>query len=547
MATYGTDLTLISDCYTGTQTVVEMGTPYALGNIGAIDAENFIEGAGCITQETKNAVNVGASVAFNNLSGITFSSSPNDVLFIWMYFAVGADLYTYANDGHVVIVGSSTTAYDVFAVSGSDRTPNPRGGWYNYAVDPTLPPTTAYGGGSTAHQYFGSGVSMLNKIAKGNPHAIDAIRYGRGEIYCTGTGCTFAGMAAENDDNITNQNRWGLFQDVGGSYLWKGLMSFGQSGTSATFSHTGATIAIDDMLHVYSDFNKIEFHNASTDVTLSNITFNSLSTVSPGDFEMIDNATVSLTTCTFNNMNTFVFDSGATNIGCTWNGCGLITAGGASFKDSSVLSPTVATDIGAIYQDVAYTDTYLDGMTISKGTNAHHAIDFGTAVTDNLTLRNIEFTGFGSTDDSNDSTVRFLATSGSLTLSLIGCTVDGADASLSNFSVDDAIGTLTVTVSIDPVDINISVEDADKVAIQDAQVGVFLLDSPFTELMNEDSAAGTGLATESYGGSLPVDISWRVRKSDELDNPRYKARSGTGEITSNGFSLTVTMEENTFL
>jgi hypothetical protein len=492
MATYGTDLTLITDAYTGTVTVVEMGAPYALGNIGAIDIENFIEGAGCITQETKNAVAVGASVAFNNLSAITFAT--DDVVFMWAFFAVGADLYTYANSGHVMIIGSSTTAYDAFAISGSDRTPNPRGGWYNYAVDPTLTPTTAYGGGSTAHQYFGSGVSLIAKISKGNPHAIDAIRYGRGEIYCTGTDCSFTGMAAENDDNITNQNRWGLFQDVGGSYLWKGLMSFGQAATSATFSHTGATIAIDDMYHVYSHFNKIEFNNASTSVTWNNVTFNSLSTVSPGSLEMIDNCTVAMTACTFNAMSTFIFDSNATVTECSFNSCGVITAGDADFSESKVLISTVAADTGAVNCDTAYTDTNFDGMTFSKGTNAHHAIDFSTSVTSSFTLRNIEFTGFGSTDDSNDSTVRFLATTGSLTLSLVGCTVNGSAATPSNFSVDDAAG-ITVTISIDPVTTLINIQDPG--GLDEQNVAVYLEaadglgDLPFEESVTISRDSGT--------------------------------------------------------
>jgi len=397
MAVYDTDLTLISDCYNGPPTVVEMGAPYADGNIGAIDAENFIEGAGCVTQETKNAVDIGASVCVNNTSPISFAT--DDVLFIWMFFAVGADLYTYANNGHVVIVGSTTAAYDTFVISGSDRTPNPRGGWYNYAVDPVQPPTVAYGGGSTAHQYFGSGVSMINKISKGNPHAIDAIRYGRGEIYCTGADCTFIGMAAENDDNITNQNRWGLFQDVGGSYLWKGLMSFGQAGTAATFSHTGATIAIDDMVHVYSHFNKIEFNHIDTDVTLNNIT---LSTVSPGNLEMIDDCTVAMTGCTFNTMNTFIFQSGATIISTTFRSCDQVTQGGAIF-DSCIFESSTADDTASegalliddlsLVTDCQFTTTGVSGHAVVYrpvgagpfNVNWDGHIDSGYAATDGST------------------------------------------------------------------------------------------------------------------------------------------------------------------
>jgi len=49
--------------------------------------------------------------------------------------------------------------------------------------------------------------------------------------------------------------------------------------------------------------------------------------------------------------------------------------------------------------------------------------------------------------------------------------------------------------------------------------------------MNEDTLS-SGIAIESYGGSLPVDIKWRVRKSEITDDPRYEARSGTGVIDS---------------
>lgn len=95
----------------------------------------------------------------------------------------------------------------------------------------------------------------------------------------------------------------------------------------------------------------------------------------------------------------------------------------------------------------------LDDMSFTMGAVASHAIDFGINVDSSLssiTLTNIDFSGYGTTADAKDAIVRFLATTGSLTLNLIGCTVDGAAASLANFSVDDAAG-MTVTVVIAPV------------------------------------------------------------------------------------------------
>ena len=94
--------------------------------------------------------------------------------------------------------------------------------------------------------------------------------------------------------------------------------------------------------------------------------------------------------------------------------------------------------------------------------------------------------------------------------------------------------------------LSIKVQNEAKVAIENAQTSIFLLDSPYTQLMNEDTLA-TGLAEESYSGSTPVDIVYKVRKSETTDDPRYIPFSGTGKITSDGFSAIVTLKVNPFI
>ena len=237
-----------------------------------------------------------------------------------------------------------------------------------------------------------------------------------------------------------------------------------------------------------------------------------------------------------------------------FSGCDQITNNGADMDGCSVLLSNVAADTGALlYNEASDPDGTLDNLTFSTGATAHHAIDFGTAVDSTLTsitLRGCNFNGFGAVDDANASTVRFLATTGSLTLNLIDCTVDGispvASGGSQNFSVDDAAG-MTVTVVVAPVTLLITVTDrADDLPIQNVQTSIHLADSPFTELMNEDTTA-SGIASESYAGSTPVDIVWKTRKSDDLDNPRYFAQSGKGEITTAGFTQAVLLEENTII
>ena len=179
----------------------------------------------------------------------------------------------------------------------------------------------------------------------------------------------------------------------------------------------------------------------------------------------------------------------------------------------------------------------------------YHAIDFGIAVDSalaSITLRGVKFSSFGVTDDLSDSVVRFLATTGSLTLNLIGCLVDGVPASAANFSVDDTAG-MVVTLSIDPVDLTITVKDKDTLELlQNVQTSIQLKNAPKTQLMNEDTTI-LGVATESYSGTLGVDIVWKCRKSETTDPVRYKAASGIDTISTSGLNLTVLLEKNTIL
>lgn len=148
----------------------------------------------------------------------------------------------------------------------------------------------------------------------------------------------------------------------------------------------------------------------------------------------------------------------------SFNDCEQITHNGADLSGSKVLlSAVVAGDGAVFYNETADPDGEMDNMEFSQGAAAHSAIEFGTAVTANITLRGIDFTGFGSTDDVNGAVFKFLATSGSLNLNLVGCTTDGT------FSVDDSAG-IAVTVVVDPVTTLIHVDDNTGADLQNARV-----------------------------------------------------------------------------
>jgi hypothetical protein len=132
-----------------------------------------------------------------------------------------------------------------------------------------------------------------------------------------------------------------------------------------------------------------------------------------------------------------LLQSGQEFIGGTISNSGTINLGtGAIFTKNAVTGSTVATDTSAvIWNNSNNPDTFLDGTSISKGTNAHHAIEFGTATPTTMTLRNVTFTGFNAANGANDSTLHIKHTSGTVTINVVGGTTpsyrsDGATVSI---------------------------------------------------------------------------------------------------------------------
>ena len=144
-------------------------------------------------------------------------------------------------------------------------------------------------------------------------------------------------------------------------------------------------------------------------------------------------------------------------------------------------------------------------MTFSQGSNNHHAIRFGTSIPADITLRDCAFNGFSSTADADGATFRFDDTSGTITLNLVNCTVDGAAASSGNIGIDDAAG-VTVNLVIDPVTTPFTVEDRDGNAIENARVLAETADDgggsgfPFEDSVSITQSSGTATVTHTAHG-----------------------------------------------
>jgi len=324
--TYTTDLAAIdpnlSETTTG-WTNIGTGAP-------ANEGDYFIQGSFCVSKGAWSAATRGLN--FNYTSSLSISS-PSAVL-MWVYYACPNALAAESAGGIQVIIGSSTTTnFKRWYVRGSDT--YTYGGWYCYAVDPTVTADATTGSPTTALQYFGAQANVTGSVAKGNPFGVDALRYGREfRIYDGSTAdgyATFSGAAATND---STSNRWGLCQSIDGGYLVQGLMVFGYS-AAVDFRDSNTSILIAVTKKVVSSFNAFEVRNASSRVDWTNISFLALGTTSRGNFITTDNADINITSCTFTAMGTFTFQSGATILSSTFRRCNLVTQGGAVFTGST--------------------------------------------------------------------------------------------------------------------------------------------------------------------------------------------------------------------
>jgi len=482
MATYSTDLSTLTTAESGTWAELT-GTilGFTLSGAGSptMDTENYIQGTNCYSQTTGKAVDAEISIVFDYLSGYTFSAG--HVVFGWCFYAVGTNFKTKANSGWMFVICSSLTAGDYFVIGGSDSGRNPYGGWTNVAIDPTATESGTLGGGGngSSYRYFGQVCNTLNEISKGTPSAIDAIRAGRGIISIIGSGGSFSELAEYNDYNAggtppgtsstsidTGRHRLGLFQASAGTFLWKGLLSLGTSGSSVTFSDSNATIIIDDCPHTYPSFNKIEINNASSSVTLNNISIISTATTvnGVGYFEMVANATVVKNGCLFVNMGTFIYLSNASLTGCSFIGCGQVTHGGAIFESCNFQGFEGTADTAYMtYAVVTDSTPNINNCSFTKGTASTHAIEFdATNTPTTITLTGIDFTGYNAANGNTDSALYFPSTTKSYTVNLVGCTGD----------ISYKVGTGgSVTFVIDPVTLEFTVRDGfDGSLLSDARV-----------------------------------------------------------------------------
>ena len=481
---YTTDLIDIADLDSSGGTAVEPSTLYTAGRSPIEDDTDFPIQGTVHASLTLNAVGNGGIL----VPGDTFTYSAGDYIFGWLIWLAPSTIDTYANGGLSMLLGSSASVFNVYYVGGSDRAPNPYGGWQNIAVLPTMTPDEN-AGTPTAYHYVGAGVKCISKVSKGNPLGFDVFRYGRGEVRIAGGSsgdgyATFTGIAAINDNN---SNRWGLFQAIDGGYKWKGLLTFGY-GALTEFVDANTSIVIDNTEWVSSDFNRIEIKNTSSDITWTAINITALGTVSKGEFEMIDNATVTIDSCTFTDMSTFIFQSNGDISNTTFRRCGQITQGGASFDNCVITKSTAASSM------VATSTTPITNCTFeSDGSN--YAVNLGNIDADVSMSWNNTLIDYATSNGSTGNEAIYCSVASGKTLTI---NVTGGDAPTYH---NAGVGTVTVVSSFDHIITGLELN---------TEV-TYVTAGTTTELYHVENATvsdgdGKYKTTYSHGGGASVDI-----------------------------------------
>jgi hypothetical protein len=505
-------LTDLSDIYTDTDNFVVVGG----GRVTAAETDDYIQGNNCWSHDPFSSGIEGGMYDATSAPSIT----SGDAVFIWTKCDVAATLATHSAGGIQVIMGDSATAYDCFYVAGSDD--YVYGGWKVYPVDPTKTPSTTVGSPAT-NDHFGVRWNVPSTgAAKGYPMKIDAIRYGKIIWIDNGDSGTPATWDATAAYDATTTRQWGLCQPTDAGAAIQGNIVFGF--TNGAYSRdSNRTITVIDTEWTDTDFTKIIFGHASNDIEWDNVGVIALGTNNRGIIDVTANGTVKWENSVFQDIDVTNLDTNSTFDGSKWLSTNEVDAGGASMLGCSILTPTVAVDSYGLLWNVATNPSgKLDGMTFSKGTNAHHGIEFGLTSPTTISLNDMTFSGFGA-NDTTSSALNFLRTSGTVTVNLSGMatpTYKSAGA--------DIVFVNAVTVKVTATDI-----DGDGVVGARVRMEADTLDS--------------GSHTGSNGASVLTD-STKSWTTNEFDGYRIYNTSdkSSGLITANtATTITATLSGGT--
>lgn len=367
-------------------------------------------------------------------------------------------------------IGSSQTAYEAHTVTVSEYPP--LGGWWPIWVKVDAGTDTGTPNFSSV-AWYGQTISLPAVGGNVDNNIFDQVHSStRPVMTWDGSTGSWSSFATTN-----NTNALGTLRLVGGVFTLYANVKIG-SATATTFTHVGAVVLAPDFSHLGSGTTwlgvDIDLQHASTIVTWTDGVYGAADPAAAANKPDLlvtgTSGTADLSRQRLQGLRIANLTSAVTASDCVFTDCGkidLTTAGtnGADISGSTIQGSTVAADASALVWNVnADPDGELNNTTHTKGTAAHHAIEFGSSAPLTMTLRDWTTSGFNAANGNNDSTF-LLADRGSdvtWTINVIGGT--------GNFSYKKARAGDTVNVVIDPVATTITVKDSADANVQNAQV-----------------------------------------------------------------------------
>ena len=473
-------------------------------------------------------------------------------LFVWMTNRAAFD--TTVNGGFGVQVGDGTNRI-AYHVGGSDGTGFRHEvgpvNWANFQIDLANKPAnfTAIAGAEAnlneaAITQVGVYFETIAKSVGGADNCFwDIIRFADNGVGIevsggtSGTPETWEQVTIE-DRNESTLRAHGIIRKVGaGAYSIQGNISVGDAtGTAATYINSvGETFLWEDRGQSANNYYRFNAAGNGTGVTDINYDGSVWTCPTSGSIDVSDvnvdafDVRTSVITGFDQGINT----GGVSNVwtGNTYIGCGTLITTGTDLTGSSFSGfPGVADDSQVFWNSTADPDGELDGCAFTMGANDTHAIEFPTGMNSgSITIRDCVFTGYSATADVNASTFNVLATTGTLTINIIGGS--------GNVGVKSA--GCVVTVVQNPVSLAMTVQDTAGVKIQNARVFVEVANGnnfPYLASVTITRVSGTATVTHTTHG---------LKNGDKVvirgvEQSEYYGVQTISNVTTNTYDYTIT-------
>tara|TARA_R110000796_G_scaffold219934_1_gene335989 strand:+ start:4780 stop:6645 length:1866 start_codon:yes stop_codon:yes gene_type:complete len=476
-----------------------------------------IEAGACLGMQASNAT----EDAYTSITSDDYSAGGS--LFIWMTDRAAFD--TTVNGGIGIQVGDGTNRIG-YHVGGSDgagfRHEVGPVKWTCFQIDLANKPAnfstiagTEANLNEAAITQVGVYFETIAKSVGGADNVFwDIIRFadnGVGiEIYGGTSGVPEVWETATITDRSTaNQAAHGIIRKVGsGAYSIQGNISSGDAtGTNDTYINSvGETFLWEDRgqsTNNYYRFNAVGNGTGVTDLNFDGCVW-TCPTSGSIDVSDVNVDAFDVRTTVITGFDQGINTGGASNVWSanTFNSCGQIETTGTILSNSTFVGYTGTGDTSQLYWNTTLDPNgELDGCVFTMPATLTHAIEFPTGMTaQSITLTDCVFNGYNVANALNDSTFNVLATTGTLTINIIG----------GSGSVSYRTAGATVVIVQNPVTTLVTVRDVSTGSpIENARVKLEVSDSlnfPYLASVTITSSADVATVAHTAHGLADGDF-----------------------------------------